>query len=304
MSQFELEIPESLVASVIKFRQGMGIEWLHDLPGVVSSCSKQWSLTLGQPFSYPSLSFISAVTRQDGTEAVLKVGFLYDELVSEIAALRAFDGVGAVRLLEADAQSGALLIERAIPGNQLATVEDDAEAVSIAATAMRAIWRPAPQKHGYPTVEQWVRSLRKLRRKFNGSTGPLPADHVVRAEGLAGEMLASPYDKTLLHGDFQHFNLLRAEREPWLVIDPKGVVGDPAFEPGAFMGNQWEDSPEPAQLLRRRVDQFAEELGFDRKRVRGWGFVHSILSAWWRIEDEGKCSPAQIQRIEIMAEMP
>jgi streptomycin 6-kinase len=91
----------------------------------------------------------------------------------------------------------------------------------------------------------------------------------------------------LLHGDLHHDNILSATREPWLVIDPKGIVGDPGYDLGAFLYNPWPgllELPDPARVIARRVDQLAEGLGMERARVRAWGIAQAVLSACWSIE--------------------
>jgi streptomycin 6-kinase len=113
---------------------------------------------------------------------------------------------------------------------------------------------------------------------------------VERAEATFTEFLATPYEPVLLHGDLHHGNILTAQREPWLALDPKGVVGEAAYEVGAFLRNPMPrllQGPDPGRLLARRVDQMAEELGFDRERLLRWGIAQAVLSAWWSYEDHG-----------------
>jgi streptomycin 6-kinase len=92
----------------------------------------------------------------------------------------------------------------------------------------------------------------------------------------------------LLHGDLHHWNVLRAQREPWLVIDPHGVIGEPAYETGALLRNPNDrllDLPDPPRTLSRRVDILSERLGFDRQRIIGWAMAQAVLSAIWSVED-------------------
>ena len=281
----------------------MGAEWLDALPDVVRNLRSRWSLELDPPFSYPSLSYVGPALQQNAREVVLKVGFLRDELACEIAALRHYAGRGSVQILEADSDLGALLLERLLPGDCLATVSDDDQACAIAASAMRELWRSPPAQHTFPSVATWCRGLQRLRERFCGGTGPLPADAVDRAERVLADLISSEPKPMLLHGDLQHFNVLRAERKPWLAIDPKGVVGDPAFEVGAFLGNEWEGRSEPARLMARRIDVFADCLDIDRARICAWGLVQSVLSAWWCIEDDGACPESSVQRAEILTSL-
>jgi streptomycin 6-kinase len=106
-------------------------------------------------------------------------------------------------------------------------------------------------------------------------------------------------EPVLLHGDLHHYNILAAGREPlrqaqgrlWLAIDPKGIVGEPAYELGAWLRNptpQVFSWPDMQQVTARRVDQFAEILELDRRRIIGWGIAQAVLSAWWDYEDFGR----------------
>jgi streptomycin 6-kinase len=170
----------------------------------------------------------------------------------------------------------------------LSSIMDDQRATSIAVQVMRQLWRPAPFEHSFPTVEKWAAGLKRLRQCFDGGTGPLPAHLVEEAERLFDELIGSMDEAALLHGDLHHDNILAAERQPWLVLDPKGLVGEPAYEVGALLRNQLPQdlkTPPVSRILRRRIDQFAEELGFDRQRLRAWGLAQAVLSAWWSIED-------------------
>jgi streptomycin 6-kinase len=155
---------------------------------------------------------------------------------------------------------------------------------------MRRLWRPAPAGHSFPALADWFAGLAELRQEFEGGTGPFDTRLVEAAESAASELLASTTQPMLLHGDLHHYNILAAEREPWLAIDPKGIVGDPAYETGAFLYNVLPDNREPRELRRliaRRVDQLAEEIPLDRQRVLGWGIAQAVLSGWWSYEDSG-----------------
>jgi streptomycin 6-kinase len=205
-------------------------------------------------------------------------------------ALRLYDGHGIVQLLHADREQGAMLLERLKPGTPLANLTDDEEATSIAARVMRQLWRPVPAEHRFPTVAKWASGLGRLREHFGGTTGPLPKSLVEEAETLFTELIDSRGEVVLLHGDLHHENIVAAERQPWLALDPKGLVGEPAYEVGALLRNQLPEpltQPEASRIMGRRVDQLSEELGLDRERLLGWGLAQAVLSAWWSIEDHG-----------------
>ncbi len=268
-----------------------GREWLATLPALLEECARRWSLTLAAPYSNLTFNYVALAVMSDGTEAVLKAGVPNKELRSETAALRVFDGRGSVHLLASDPDAGLLLLERLRPGAVLTDRADEAhddEATTIAASVMRGLRRPAPPGHDFPTVADWGEGFARLRARFGGGTGPLPTAQVEEAEALFAELLASSAPPVLLHGDLHHDNILSAERQPWLAIDPKGVVGEPAYEVGALLRNLWPDRHahrNPARLLERRLHRLAEELALDPARVRGWAVSQAVLSAWWCIED-------------------
>ncbi len=298
-------VPDGLVGTIVELYGETGIEWLNRLPSLLADCAQRWSLRVLPPFDPLSYNYVAPAVRADGTDVVLKLGVPNPELLTEIEALRLFDGCGIVRLLDADPDQGILLLERLKPGTLLSSLADDAQATSIAAQVMQQLWRPAPESHPFPTVSRWAAGLQRLRDRFDGGTGPFPAAWVERAERLFAELIESMGEPVLLHGDLHHFNILAAERQPWLALDPKGVVGEPEYEVGALLRNPFPHIlgvPQASRVLARRVDQLAEELGFDRERLVGWGVAQAVLSAWWSFEDHGHGWEPGIALAEILAE--
>jgi streptomycin 6-kinase len=299
-------LPDALVRMMTSMHSEAGRAWLAALPALLDDCARRWSLTLGPP--YPAaFNYVAPARRADGMLAVLKVGLPDREALSGLNALRLYDGQGMVRLLDADGERGAQLLEQLVPGTPLATMPDDAVATTIAANLMRQLRRPAPTGHHYPTVADWGRGFERLRRSYDGGTGPLPGALVERAEHLFADLSDSMAAPVVLHGDLHHDNIVAATRAPWLAIDPKGVVGEPAYETGALLRNPMPHlltMPDPARLSCRRVDQLADELGFDRARIRGWGLAQAVLSAWWSIEDAGTGWEFGIAVAELLTRAP
>jgi streptomycin 6-kinase len=270
-----------------------GADWLDALPATIAACEAKWHLAALDPVDDLTYNYVCAAIRADGSEAILKLGVpgrnRNPEQYTEIEALRRFDGRGAVRLLAADPALGAMLLERALPGDTLATVADDEQATQIASGVMMRLWRPVDADHGFPTVERWGRGFERMRARFGEGTGPLPESLTSRAEGLFADLVASSTAPVLLHGDLHHWNILRATREPWLAIDPKGVVGEPAYEAGALMRNMVDlrlGSRHIATMLRRRLEILSDELHINHERLRNWAIAQAVLSAWWSIEDD------------------
>lgn len=299
-------IPEEFARAIIDQHGDAGKLWLRRLPQMVEQCAARWSLKVGPPFAPLSYNYAAPAEGPGGEGLVLKIGVPVPELMSEIAALRLMEGKGAVRLIDADEEAGALLLERLEPGAQLAAlceVDDDA-ATSAAASVMRKLWRRVPPEHSFPSVADWGQGFRRMRARFDGGTGPFPRKLFEEAESLFAELLDSGAGPVLLHGDLHQGNVLAAARESWLAIDPKGLVGEPAYEVGALLRNplpqlfKW---PQPVRVSERRIARLAEELGFERARVRGWGLAQAVLAGWWSIEDTGQGGEFGIAAAEILA---
>jgi streptomycin 6-kinase len=281
-------LADGFVSTIVNLYGTEGSEWLQRLPVLIAECERRWSIAVMAPLDCLTFNYVAPAVGVDGRELMLKLGVVNPELLTEIEALRLFDGRGSVQLLAADPDQGALLLERLRPGTPLSTLTDDEQATSIAASLMRQLWRSVPAGHPFPSVARWAAGLSRLRARFGGTTGPLPRTLVEQAESLFGDLLTSMDEPVLLHGDLHHGNILAAGRQPWLAVDPKGVVGELAYEVGALLRNPCPrllDLPGPGQILARRVDQLAEELELDRARIVGWGVAQAVLSAWWCLED-------------------
>ena len=299
-------VPEDFARATVALHGDVGRAWLSDLPALVEDCAARWALKVGPPFASLSYNYAAPAEGPGGEKLVLKLGVPVPELLSEIGALRVFAGRGAARLFESDAGRGALLLERLEPGTQLVALceEDDEAATAVAANVMQKLWRTAPDAHDFPTAADWGRGFERCRARFDGGTGPFPRKLFEEAESLFAELLSTSAAPVLLHGDLHHGNVLAAAREPWLAIDPKGLVGEPAYEVGALLRNplpQLLNQPEPVRVTERRIAQLSEALGLERARVRGWGLAQAVLSSWWSIEDEGELGEFGFATAEVLA---
>ncbi|OQY45421.1 MAG: hypothetical protein B6242_10380 [Anaerolineaceae bacterium 4572_78] len=299
-------IPDDLSRTIVAVHQDKGVQWLKDFPYILNECIQRWNIDRIAPFLNLSFNYVAKATRTNGERVVIKIGVPCDELITEISALGIYDGRGSVRILDADKHKGVLLLELVQPATRLSYLKDDRQATTIAANVMRKLWRPLPTHHPFPHVSKWATGLKKLRLHFDGTTGPLPSKLVEMAEVLFAELLDSMEDVVLLHGDLHHENILASNREGWLAIDPKGVVGEPAYEVGALLRNPIPillSLPNPKKFFARRIDQLCDELELPRQRVLGWGIAQSVLAAWWCIEDNSYGRDCFITCADIMADM-
>ena len=286
-----MNLPSDFISTIRNAYKEAGDKFLADLPALVDEAARRWNLTDIRPVSNLSYNFVCYALSSNSQNVVLKIGVPNNELTSEMAALRLFNGEGVVQLLDCDKAKGFLLLERLQPGSMLSTLKNDEEATHIAADVMLKIQRPAPQDDDvFIKLSDWFDGFKRLRKYFDGGTGPFNKTLVERAERSVLDFFAEDYAPTLMHGDFHHYNILLSERG-WVIIDPKGVIGPAGYEVGPFLMNPLEEIS--ALRLRsgrgirakKRIDILSERLGMDRERIREWGIAHAVLSAWWGIED-------------------
>jgi streptomycin 6-kinase len=257
-----------------------GRAWVARAPRLVEECAERWSLRLGQPFAGGVTSYVAPAGLADGTRAVLKVGFPDDESACEAEALAHYDGEGACRLLAHDRERHAFLLERLEPGTSLWTLPDEDEANELAADVLRKLWRPPPPDHPFDALADraagWMETVSRLWRELGR---PFERTLLEEAAGWAHDLIPTQGEQVVVHQDFHQGNVLAAEREPWLAIDPKPLVGEREFDLASLLRDRPDEllrDPDPAGRIRRRVDRLASKLDLDRERVCGWGVVHAV----------------------------
>jgi streptomycin 6-kinase len=253
----------------------------------IKTLEEKWGIQVSEPFQPMSYNYVAPARRIDGTEAVVKLGPPGDAIAREAECLRWFDGNGAPILWDYDALQGALLLERIRPGSSIKGLDEE-RAIKAAANVMLKLHKPVGMNAPFPTLQDWGQGFQRLRDRYAGGSGPLPARLVDEGEETFTYLARSSADPVLLHGDLHHENVLAGDRQPWVAIDPQGVIGDPSYEVGAFLRNPvpvMMDWPNLGAIMKRRVDMFSQLLGLEARRIAQWGFAQGVLSAIWSLED-------------------
>lgn len=266
-----------------------GRAWLDRLPRLLEECSEQWSLELEQPFPY---AFASLAV--PAGEAVLKIQFPGRESEHEADALALWGGDGAVRLLARDRERHALLLERCRPGTPLAELPAE-EALDVAAALLPRLWRPAgePFRSLADEAAAWAEELE--RRWASGGRPFEPALLEAALEALR-ELPATQGEQVLLHQDLHAGNVLSAEREPWLAIDPKPLVGEREFGLAPLVRGR-ELGHDRVSVV-HRLDRLSSELGLDRERARGWAIAQTLAWGW----DGAKSLASHVEVVEWLVQ--
>ncbi|MFB6836923.1 aminoglycoside phosphotransferase family protein [Streptomyces sp. NPDC056361] len=280
-----ITMPEEFARSTVDREGAAGAAWLSELPGIVETLFEQWDCTPDGEVMHGGVGVIvpvrGRVRGRAEESAVLKVSFPHPGNVHEPDAFAAWGGRGAVHLHERDDARFAMLLERVRP-TTLADVEEGDEVAAVAGRLNHRLAIPAPP--GLPRLSRQADTWEeRLRTDAEELPHALP-DRVLRAALATVRELGRSQPDTLLHGDLHARNILRADREPWLAVDPKGYAGDPAYDGGTLLKSRALSllaADDLRKAVHRVLDVFAEAAELDRERVRRWSQFHAVKAAYW-----------------------
>jgi streptomycin 6-kinase len=282
-----IELPAGVRAMAVRGPEWPA--WVDALPKVAQRQLEEWELTPDGEPTHGFCSIVLPVRARGGAPAVLKIGFPYVESEHEHLALRRWGGDGAVRLLRAEPHHRALLLERLHRGNLNAL--RDVAACEVVAGLYRRIHVPAlPQLRTLTSyVERWTADLAALPR-----SAPVPRRLVEQAISLGRDLGSDQASiSTVIHGDLHYENVLAADREPWLVIAPKPMNGDPHYEVAPMLWNRWDEfAGDVREGVRRRFHALVDAASLAEDRVRAWVVVRMVHNAMWELKDSPDANQA------------
>jgi streptomycin 6-kinase len=260
-----------------------GDAWLTLLPGLVDESLAQWDLSLDGDPGHGVAALVLPVRRRDGSAAVLKVSWPHADARQEHLALQHWGGHGAVRLLAANPSRWALLLERLDGDRDLHDVPID-EACTVIGSLLQQLDHDA-----LPQLARLSEQAAEMERRFATAPPALPRRLTGQARALLSDLVSDDLiDSRMVNTDLHYANVLAAERQPWLAIDPKPLAADPAFAVTPSLWNRWGEASASGDLrghLRRRVSIICERAGLDEERARSWSIVRETQMGLWAIED-------------------
>lgn len=274
-------------------------DWVDRLPRLTSDLMAEWGLRRDGWSMHGYCSLVVPALTSGNERVVLKLAFDGDdESEHEALALQHWRGEGAVRLLRADPHRRALLLER-LHATDLTAVWD-LEACEVVAGLYPRLHRPAlPQLRPLSSyVARWLDQLEAVRVDM-----PAPPRLVEQALHLGRALVTDPASsRVVVHGDLHYTNVLAAEREPWLAIDPKPMNGDPHYEVPPLLWNRWaEMAGDLRGGIRRRFHTVVDAAGLDEARARDWAIVRMVVDASWTVADARRAdrplTPAEQDRL-------
>ncbi|MGW1175962.1 aminoglycoside phosphotransferase family protein [Kitasatospora sp. NPDC002543] len=275
-----IAVPDGLARTTVDREGAPGAAWIAGLPRLATELLDRWDCAPDGPATHGGVGLVLPVRQSAGRTAVLKVSFPHPGNVHEPDAFAVWAGRGAVRLYERCDGQFAMLLERA-SRTTLAEVRDGDEVLTVAGRLSRRLAVPAPP--GLPRLSERAADWEaRLRADAASLPHALPARTVGAALATVRE-LGRAQPGVLVHGDLHPRNILRAEREPWLAVDPKGYAGDRAHDGGTLLtvhALTLLDAPDQHRTVLRALDVFAEAAELDRERTRRWAQLHAVRAAF------------------------
>jgi streptomycin 6-kinase len=285
-----IEIPTALLAERTRQMGDEGRRWVQELPQLVDRLCADWDIELDGRSIRHGANAVVIDAHHDRSPCVLKVSWHLPTTRQECIALRTWDGRGAVQLIDARLDDGALLLERLNSDRTLRDLPLD-DAAGIAGTMIRRLTVPAPR--GLPLVGDYAASIADTLDDRNRALGaPVAAAWVDLATELERDLAASA-GTSLVHADLHYGNILAASREPWLAIDPHAVAGDPELSVPELMWTRIDEIARPEDT-RALLATIVEAGDLDAERAWAWTVVRAVDYWLWGLnigltEDPVRC---------------
>jgi len=298
---------EEFIKRVVALKGDKGKKWLEDLPQIIEHYEEKWKIKVFPPF-HLSYNYVAPAHASNGKHGVLKISFPDNhEFIMELEALNFYNGDGSIRILQEDRENEAILLEKAEPGVRLREITNEKKQISLASQVLKKLHKPISLNYSFkfPALTDWAKAFDRHKKTFVSKSDPIPQWMFEKANEIFTQYIKENKEQVLLHGDLHSDNILFSERG-WLSIDPKGVIGERAFELGAYLRNPYYDFPKGSDYKKleiNRISQFSEELGLDKERIRNWAFACAVISLIWFLEDEKYFKNIYVQNAELLNEI-
>ena len=276
----------TLEENVINVWGDQGKSWLNQLPDIILQLTQHWGLSDITAVENMSYNYVAKALQNNHTPVVLKISCDKRLIHDEYKALCHFNGHGSIKVIDQHQPLNALLLKQAIPGYLLKDNHPDEiqATINIYADVVNATASQTKPTSQYTHVRQWCQAIDRI------SDDRIKKHFIHKAKALSSFLLKSVENEYLCHGDLHLENIIQHGNK-WLSIDPKGIIGEVAFEAAAFDlidKNEWAEPESIQDKILNRTAILASNLNINKDRLLAWIFLRVVISAQWFIEDNGK----------------
>ena len=269
----------NLKQNIIKIYGAEGKKWLDSLPEITNKIAQKHNLSGLTLVNNMTFNYVASGYENDDP-IILKIGMNDKALTKEASCLKAFVKHAVAEVIAHD--DNMIIMQRAVPGSTLKAhfPDNDIDATKVLCASIKELHKASiPEIHNFYHLSELFKTLdQKL---------DIPDEILGKAKHLKDQLLSTTTKEVLLHGDLHHDNILK-NADNWLVIDPKGFIGDPAFEPAAHLYNPIPEllqENQPREIITNRINICSAELGIDAQRITDWLYAKSVLCWAWSLED-------------------
>lgn len=265
--------------NIISIYGNEGKQWLDALPEITSKTAEKFNLTDLSPVNNMTFNYVASGYQND-KPIILKIGLNSKALAKEASCLKAFAKHAAAEVIAND--DNMIIMQRAVPGTTLKDhfPDGDDKATKVLCSVIKELYKADIfENHDFYNLHELFNTL--------DQDLDIPNEILSKARHLRDELLSSTPKEVLLHGDLHHDNILQ-NGDSWLVIDPKGFIGDPAFEIAAYLCNPIPEllqEDNASEIIANRIKLCSEELEISEARITDWLYAKSVLCWAWSLDD-------------------
>lgn len=248
--------------------------------------AEKWSLSSLQLIPSFSANVVFACYSEQVGHAILKIGQPSEMIWTEVSTLRQYKGQRFCKVYEADIDNGVILLERLQPGTTLRDESSLQQRLDVFCSLHSNLHIPAVEAEKFPTYIGWVERI----TEYMGQRHDCPelSKHMQRARDICLSIASIYSQNLLLHGDLHHDNMLLGNDGDYVIIDPKGVIGDPVFDIPRFILNEFDEDITSA--LYEKIDSIIwtleKKLSIPNEIIRKCLYVETAMGMCWCVEDE------------------
>lgn len=248
--------------------------------------AEKWSLSSLQLIPSFSANVVFTCYSEQFGHAILKIGQPSETIWTEVSTLLQYKGQRFCKVYEADIENGVILLERLQPGTTLRDESSLQQRLDVFCSLHSNLHiAPAAEAEQFPTYIGWVQRINAYMSQRHDC--PELTRHMQRARDICLSIASSYSQNLLLHGDLHHDNMLLGSKGKYVIIDPKGVIGDPVFDLPRFILNEFEKDITAA--LYDKIDgiivTLAHKLSISHSVIRKCLYVETAMGMCWCVED-------------------